>query len=61
MSDRIDCAWCGRKSRVASEWEQLGRKDCYFRLCRTCANRRLRNPLNALLQMRRIEPKEAKA
>jgi len=48
------CRWCG-KNRRPSKWEQktLG-SDEYALLCQSCARRRLGNPWNALLALRRI-------
>jgi hypothetical protein len=49
------CRWCGKEKRRFSEWEQQGiTGDTYFRLCVPCANRRLNNPWNALLSMRKV-------
>ena len=49
------CCWCGKPRRKWSGWEQQNiRTKKYHQLCSTCANKRLRNPLNALLPMRRV-------
>lgn len=49
------CDWCYRHDIPASEWEQKPLTDeTYKPMCQKCANRRLRNPYNALLPMRRI-------
>lgn len=54
-ADLICCHWCGRARRKMSEWEQLDvTKKTYHRLCNPCATRRLRNPLNAMLPIRRV-------
>ena len=56
MSERLAfCTWCGRHNVNASGWEQKGSSGEYQRLCIRCAGRRLRNPWNALLAMRKIE------
>lgn len=49
------CTWCTRGFLFNPKWEQkvLG-SDKYEPLCTRCANRRLRNPYNALLDMRKI-------
>ena len=49
------CWWCGKERRHFSDWEHMpvcGRK--WMRLCKPCATRRLNNPWNALLNMRKI-------
>lgn len=49
------CDWCGTPRRSWSDWEQQGVTDkLWKRLCSRCANRRLDNPWNALLPMRKI-------
>lgn len=48
------CAWCGKHRRRASDWEQAGIGGEYKRLCVRCANRRLNNPYNSLLPMRKV-------
>ncbi len=47
------CQWCNKEGR-ASEWEQRTLGGEWARLCARCARRRLRNPYNALLQMRKV-------
>ena len=59
MSATRRCGWCGKQRRKFSEWEQktlglYGREAEWMQLCNYCANRRLNNPLNALLGMRKI-------
>ena len=53
-SEMVRCAWCGKMRRKFSEWEQKNLKDEWHTLCSRCANRRLDNPYNALLPMRKI-------
>lgn len=50
------CRWCGKHNRTASEWEQFStyRDHGWMRLCVRCANRRLNNPWNALMPLRRV-------
>jgi len=49
------CRWC-YKHRKPSNWEQQDiHSDEYFRLCGPCATRRLNNPWNALLPMRKVQ------
>jgi len=49
------CRWCGKGRRKFSDWEQQHLKtDEYSPLCSRCANKRLDNPFNALLPMRKI-------
>ena len=57
----MKCTWClKRELPDIPKWEQLNlRTDEYEPMCSVCANRRLRNPLNALLSMRKIEVPEA--
>lgn len=53
-TDYPKCYWC-LKCRKPSNWEQQGTSnDDYHRLCEPCARRRLNNPWNALLPMRKI-------
>lgn len=56
MSKWFRCPWCGKDRTKWSDWEQkvLGTEE-YDRMCSYCARRRLNNPWNALLPMRRIE------
>lgn len=53
------CQWCLKRGR-ASEWEQFStcRDHGWMRPCVRCANRRLVNPFNVLLQMRNVETRE---
>lgn len=52
----MNCRWCGKDNRRASDWEQKGlRTGAYERLCIRCANWRLRNPYSALLPMRKAK------
>lgn len=51
------CGWCHpptRRRTANSEWEQKNLRGEWLRLCNRCANRRLNNPYNALLNMRKI-------
>ncbi|MCP3702306.1 MAG: hypothetical protein GY954_05155 [Alteromonas sp.] len=51
----VMCRWCGKKKKRLSEWEQQRvTDDTYLQLCIPCANKRLNNPMNALLPMRKI-------
>ena len=47
------CRWCGNRNRTPSEWEQRNLSGIWQRLCVRCAERRLDNPWNALLDMRK--------
>lgn len=49
------CQWCGKRKSKFSDWEQLGRRDEYFPLCVPCANKRLKNMMNVMVPMRRVE------
>lgn len=51
------CGWCIRYPRAKgnSGWEQQNSKGKWLPLCKRCANRRLINPYNALLAMRRVK------
>lgn len=49
---KIKCHWCGKKNRTASNWEQMSVTRGWLALCIKCANRRLKNPYNALLEIR---------
>lgn len=49
------CFWCGKEKTRFSEWEQEHHAKGWQRLCNPCATRRLNNPYNALLGMRKIE------
>lgn len=58
-TERKRCGWCGKPRTRWSEWEQetlglMGTAKQWKRLCNPCANRRLNNPYNALLGMRKI-------
>jgi hypothetical protein len=51
----VRCRWCGKGKKNFSEWEQQHvTTQEYSRLCVPCANKRLKNPWNALLEMRKI-------
>lgn len=50
----MKCHWCGKDRRRPSGWEQETLKGAWKRLCVRCANRRLNNPYNALLAMRKV-------
>ena len=48
------CRWCGKDKKKFSEWEQQGFSDGEYKLlCVPCANKRLKNPWNAYLPMRK--------
>ncbi len=49
------CSWCGKERSTKPEWEQEHNKDEWLPLCGYCARKRLNNPLNFLLNMRRID------
>jgi len=49
------CTWCLKNKLKNPEWEQKNLKGKWKPLCSKCANRRLNNPYNALLDMRKIE------
>ncbi|WRS29633.1 hypothetical protein U6G28_08905 [Actinomycetaceae bacterium MB13-C1-2] len=49
------CEWCGKQRRKFSTWEQKTISTGKWEpLCDGCATRRLNNPWNALLGMRKI-------
>ena len=48
------CFWCGRHDCQASDWEQDHYREGWQRLCKRCATKRLNNPWNALLAMRKV-------
>lgn len=48
------CRWCGKRGRKPSEWEQQSLKGPWLRLCTRCAARRLDNPWNAFLVLRKV-------
>lgn len=51
----LHCVWCGKDKRKMSDWEQqnvITGKWCA--VCIPCANRRLKNPYNAFLNLRKI-------
>ena len=51
---KFKCRWCGRDNRTMSDWEQQRLfYDEYAPLCCACAKRRLDNPYNALLPIRK--------
>jgi hypothetical protein len=51
----VRCRWCGKDRREFSGWEQQHLKtNDYSPLCLRCASKRLNNPFNALLPMRKI-------
>ena len=60
MADHPKCHWCGKK-RKPSDWEQevlvAEEPGVWAHLCGPCATRRLNNPWNALLPMRKIGEK----
>ena len=50
----MKCKWCGKDKKSFSEYEQeVLTTGEYHRLCIPCANKRLNNPWNALLSMRK--------
>ena len=52
------CGWClppsGKRRTANSAWEQQNIHGEWMRLCNRCANRRLDNPYNALLNLRKV-------
>jgi hypothetical protein len=50
------CAWCGKERRKFSDWEQktIRPDGKWERLCAPCARRRLDNPWNALIPIRKV-------
>ena len=63
MPERRRCEWCGKDRRQFSEWEQQtigidGKSGEWMPLYRPCAHSRLKNPLYALLGMRKIGESE---
>ena len=48
------CTWCMKNKIKNPEWEQNNLRGVWKPLCKRCANRRLNNPYNALLEMRKI-------
>lgn len=52
MSQR--CVWCGKHRRTFSDWEQEHHRNGWLPLCRPCARKRLDNPYNALLPLRKV-------
>ncbi len=52
--EKWHCSWCGKDRVKAPEWEQNHFRNGWEPLCSYCANKRLRNPFNALLDMRKI-------
>ena len=50
----IKCTWCGKDRRKFSKWEQETLGGEWKPLCSDCARKRLNNPWNALLNMRKI-------
>lgn len=53
MADHPKCRWCGKR-RKPSNWEQNTLDGEWARLCGPCATKRLNNPWNALLPMRKV-------
>lgn len=54
MPDLIACRWCGKSNRRPSGWEQkILSRDEYAPLCQACARKRLHNPWNVLLALRK--------
>lgn len=54
-AERPKCIWCGKR-RKPSIWEQETLGGVWARLCGPCATKRLNNPWNALLPMRKVSP-----
>lgn len=57
------CGWCTKGRKGNSGWEQqtigmFGKEKRWMPLCKVCANRRLNNPYNALLGMRKVDHAE---
>lgn len=52
--DREKCTWC-LKREANSNWEQNNLSGKWKRLCKPCANKRLNNPFNALLKLRKVD------
>ncbi|MFD6770614.1 hypothetical protein ACFWC6_30825 [Micromonospora chalcea] len=50
----VKCFWCLKIRRAMSDWEQEHHHAGWQRLCKPCATRRLKNPYNALLPMRKV-------
>lgn len=50
------CKWCLKHSIRNPEWEQKGLDGKWKPLCSYCTRRRLNNPYNALLDMRKTTP-----
>lgn len=48
------CFWCNGRNKQASDWEQEHHAKGWHRLCKRCANVRLRNPWSALLNKRKV-------
>jgi len=50
------CRWCLKREIKNPEWEQIVSisEQRFAPLCKPCAKKRLNNPLNALLSLRRI-------
>lgn len=53
------CEWCGKEKKAMSEWESEHLYKGWLPLCKPCATKRLNNPYNALLSMRRITESKA--
>lgn len=49
------CGWCGKYRTKSPEWEQMTIRGKWLPLCSYCARRRLDNPFNALLNIRRMK------
>ena len=63
MSEKFRCPWCAKDRTKWSDWEQetlglFGKPPEWKRMCTYCARRRLNNPYNAMLGMRRVEGRE---
>lgn len=58
MNEAKRCGWCGKPRTRWSNWEQetlgLSKEPEWKRLCNPCATRRLNNPYNGLLPMRKV-------
>jgi len=52
----MKCGWCKQGREIKNPtWEQMNLNGEWEPLCTICANRRLDNPCNVLLQIRKID------
>jgi len=54
----MKCKWCLKRELKNPEWEQEDLDGNWKPLCKPCAEKRLRNPYNALLNLRKITPNQ---